>query len=80
MTYVDPRLTSNTNYFIYDRQPLTVMAEDWNGNSYGGERVERTCETEEEAANLLHQLQAPARAEAKEWARLLKEYQERDDI
>lgn len=78
MAYVDPRLTSNTNYFIYDREPKTIYAEDWNGNSYGGKRIERECATAEEAAALLHELQAPARQEAEEWAKAWETYRQSD--
>lgn len=80
MSYVDPRLTSNTNYFIYVEDPATIRAEDWRGNAYGGERIEQEFDTPEQAQRRLEELEAPAKALAEEWIRLIAEHQKEPDM
>lgn len=72
----DPRLQSESTYFISDDSPCIIRAEDWQGERLAGERIECVCGTEEEARAKLYELDEPARREALEWMERIKEYEE----
>lgn len=74
----DPRLTSQTSYFIKESEPLVILASDWSGYASVGERIEQVHETVENAKAALHDLHAPIRAKQAEFEQLLNEWKDQD--